>query len=866
MNNTYYATGYVDPYPQTQYHGYPQDYGYQQPAPMYGQQPVYRQIDINHYTQAIINGIVKTANNYINLNLSNRLNDFIVNQVRVGGFVELVETANIMAAYLEYRLNVENINVDYELSQTIKDAHMYLMALVARQHSNLAPKDVKAKQAIDTAFRNYEQIFDIISRRNNQNVGFANNAYEQQGYAYEESYDMFGVSSNKQNAAPVFNMMAGKGGINPGVGNIPIPAFFDADGSARDAGYEVKHDNIDYVEAPPSPTVEKEDTSIGSMRFNDLTMFDHYTPKEQPVSKPMPRTVDNFSTVDEYSNSNYFDTLTSGGELIPIKANNPAPVADIITPQTNQTPANSQRRAMPAGYSFDRGSDDLEALSILASGQLNSEQLMAHGFKDYDPMALLPENGQPGIDYPAHLDEDDINAIIGADEDTFGTNNDIDIDYSDEFNPDHVIQTASSGSSHFRHLNNIGNDIIEKVFNNHETAINQIETESPALAELPQNRQEAILKKVRVAPAYLVGRTELYVVRVGDRDIIRTRLVSVPMKYHEHETETIAKLSEQQFESGSVEIAENSLIKALSIKTVNEYLEEIDDLQRKDESEQIETIFMNTPAIRIPDVVRPAALPDDYISEPIAILNAAFGSTVEGYDIDKMIVNYDRLTVCPFFIDQIELDCIQNALAEVHADSIVDHIALFLQTAKITSREKSRLGKAATDVMNRWIKLTVNPKWSIDSFVEDVPDLLEAATADGIDSEVIDRITAATVREVFGIYDRQSLIDAGFIEDITLNESTGADVSVDIDGVDSNVFTTIDNITLVPFSYADYPIAMKGKYGVVTKDGLPKLYEVLSSYIKEGSTISKYLMVTTDNVVFTFCKSVVGDEIFIINQ
>lgn len=862
MNNTYYATGYVDPYaqPQNQQYGHHQNYGYQGNGGMvYNQQQVYRQIDINHYTNAIINGIVKTASNYANRNQSNRLNDFLLANARGNNFVELVETANIMALYLEYRLNVENINVDYELSQTIHDAYTYLIALLSRQNSNLAPRDIGAKQAIATAFSNYEQIFDIIKRRENPNYDNVDNGYVSQNTGYEESFDMFGVSSNKPGTAPVFNMMAGKGGIKPGVGNMPIPAFFDADGTTRDAVAEVKPEQVMYVEEPVTEKFDPEDNSIGSMNFNNLDMFGHYTSNPEPVEKPLPRTVDEFHTTNEYSSTDYFESMVVGGEAVSIKTN-PEPVADVVTLQLKP------KSVMPSGYSFDRGEDDLDALSVLARGQLTSEELMLHGFTDYDPTVLLPDNSQPGIDYPAHLTEDDIEAIRDSNEESYGTDNGVDIDYGEEFDPDYIAKVAVSGTSHFRNLNNMGNDIIERAFNNPEIAVTEIEKESPALAELPKQRQEEILKKTRVAPAYLVGRTELYVVRVGDRDIIRTRLVSTPMKYHEHETETIAKLSEQQYEDGSVEIAESSLIKALSMKTVDEYLDEISDLERKDEADQIETIFMNTPAIRIPTVLRPAAIPNDFISEPIAILNAAFGNKVEDYDIDKMIVNYDRLTICPFFIDQIELDSIQNALAEVHADSIVDHIALFIESATFSSREKKRLEKAATEVFNRWIKLTVNPNWYVDSFVNDMGDLLEAATETGIDTEVIDRITMATVREVFGIYDRQSLIDAGIIENVTVDELTGADVAKDVNGVDSNVFTTIDNVTLVPFSYADYPIAMKGKHGVVTKNGLPKLYEVLSSYIKEGSTISKYLMVTTDNVVFTFCKSVVGDEIFIINQ
>lgn len=367
--------------------------------------------------------------------------------------------------------------------------------------------------------------------------------------------------------------------------------------------------------------------------------------------------------------------------------------------------------------------------------------------------------------------------------------------------------------------------------------------------------------RLKIVPAYLAGRQRLVVTKCGKHTVIRPENVGDRVKYEEHETELLGStVNLITGDTGDLSIAENALDRALKAQTISEYKEIIDAKLEEGKADDVETLLSDTPAITITDTLI-GERNGDYLTPALVYIHNQLADAGE-YDVEQMVINYNLRTVKPILVNKADIDALGFITRAKTAASVAKHIQSFNEKTSLPQRTLAELHSDATAYVNRAIQLEFNDEWSITTLTGDLEDLAEAVEEEFGDEgiQILNTIYAESARQVYRAYTYADL------------EKEGSAV---IDGVDltegdeeTAVLGTVENITLVPFAYADLPIAFSGDFGTVSKQLNAKLYDVLQERIHENTNphVGQWKFVTTDNVVYTFCKATAGTEIFIVRN
>ena len=252
---------------------------------------------------------------------------------------------------------------------------------------------------------------------------------------------------------------------------------------------------------------------------------------------------------------------------------------------------------------------------------------------------------------------------------------------------------------------------------------------------------------------------------------------------------------------------------------------------------------------------------EDYLTPALTYLHEQLADAGD-HDVEQMVINYNLRTVNPILIGKTDIDALGFVTRAKTAASVVKHIQSFNEKTNLPQRTLAKLHDDATQLVNRAIALEFEEEWSITTLTGDFAELAEAVEEEfgeeGVN--ILNTIYVEAARLVYRAYTHTDLAKEG--------DKVVAGVDLTEGDEETAVLGTVENITLVPFAYADLPIAFSGDFGIISKQLNAKLYDVLQERIHSVTNphVGTWKFVTTDNVVYTFCKAIAGTEIFIVRN
>lgn len=401
------------------------------------------------------------------------------------------------------------------------------------------------------------------------------------------------------------------------------------------------------------------------------------------------------------------------------------------------------------------------------------------------------------------------------------------------------------------------------------------------LRQLPKAEREEILKNspkgYKVIPAYVSGHRENVVLSLGKNKHLVQKVID-PMLYKDHETEhSIDECYKRPMNpitgetEGNPFDAEKLLEAATSAKPVDQLVEELEaklaDINEDDIEQAAGEVLEDSAAISVGGV-QLVQNPEDYTAVAVAVLQERLADanlSALGMDIGRFVTQYTRFRHNSFHILDGDKANLQSVLRAKNATSIAAKLMMFIeQLSYMPEREVHALMAKATKLVNIQLQVHVEKDLTVDDMINDLDELIDYLTeSHGSAAEVnalLGVIYRYAVKEVFNLYDNKGLmtVDAEFDGLIP-----------GLEEADALTIGHLEDITLLPFYYVDYPLAFEGDVTLVNVETNPTLYKLLHKRQEQlaeqnpNIQVRKLTLVTQDNVVFEFYAGMV-DEAFVL--
>lgn len=373
-----------------------------------------------------------------------------------------------------------------------------------------------------------------------------------------------------------------------------------------------------------------------------------------------------------------------------------------------------------------------------------------------------------------------------------------------------------------------------------------------------ERKAEILANKLNrhIAPVYIAGRSRTVVLKsLGGGKI--TVEAKANMDYNIHETELLAP-AKTALTGKLGNHADADTVLTLALETANEqhYRKVLEE--KATNKEDLTDLLVSGPMIVMDNLVAVDSA-NKYAASAQRALLERLGDRMSEVSMDAAI-NFNAFDQNQYVLSG---DCLALALSITRArtaTTIAERAEDFFNDGNLPTREQHRLHALMTAEVNRLLQVTFHPDYRIDSFINDLDDL-STLLHENAEENVRDSVFAIysqAAKTVFSVYTlaslKKRLADA--------EEVTG--LSSEYEG---GLFAEVTNVTLLPFNYADYPLAFEGNIGRITKENLPKLYEVMASIISKRTAegIYKYSLITEDAKTIEFFKPVLDtDEAFYI--
>ena len=374
-------------------------------------------------------------------------------------------------------------------------------------------------------------------------------------------------------------------------------------------------------------------------------------------------------------------------------------------------------------------------------------------------------------------------------------------------------------------------------------------------ATLNEREQSQIIRKQdrKACPVYMIDRQRLVCLKENGGKITVEPIV---LDYQAHETHLLVNPASRidGLQTPDAAYGDN-VLQRTKVNDLDYYRKKIEDLQAQEES--LDTLLMESSICYI-DGYLPANHPDEYHGPAVLALTNRCSVDIDATLTDS-VVNYTRFLSSAFNLSQESSAVIYNALKKDNSEEIVDSIRTFHEVTGIPYREENRLHAAATKLFNHYLRTHVDKEVAVDSLYRDYHELKQVIIEDNLVDDVeglLTEIYKLVVRDVYYVHTFEDL--DGKIDPTVFGvmEDTPEGVNADI-----------DNITLLPCNYVDIPIGFVGDYGVVTEQNSPELYEFMTTVTDLNKDVCRFKLVTDDNVVINFFKSVgTAEPVFYIHR
>lgn len=349
--------------------------------------------------------------------------------------------------------------------------------------------------------------------------------------------------------------------------------------------------------------------------------------------------------------------------------------------------------------------------------------------------------------------------------------------------------------------------------------------------------------KLRVVPAYVKGEQHLIHISQGTRrEIIINRVDEVDYNTHEteaHKTQVFASWDE---EARNVQLAKSAMQATVDQPKWSEkyFLEQLEEKLAEDEQAEADAVLGSLVAdrqvIEIEDIVISRSAANDHQT---AIIDELVSRGVEqaGTLVDNAVVKYERFESTCLVLNEENKQLIETVVKSDTATTVIESLDNFKRNSTLPLREIARILQVFTQQVNRYLITELATGWVVDDALEDFKELQKMAVRlyedeDGT-NEILNRVYVGAA---------QYALSTAQVGD---EESIG--------------HTSI--ITLLPFYYSQYPIAFADEAGAVLKADHPELYELLNK-LNEDSESAEVKLVTLDNVVLTFLRSLGEDGLY----
>lgn len=380
-----------------------------------------------------------------------------------------------------------------------------------------------------------------------------------------------------------------------------------------------------------------------------------------------------------------------------------------------------------------------------------------------------------------------------------------------------------------------------------------LDNAEPFQSMVPERKRTLLGTKEHrgIAPVYIAGRQRVVVIKsLGGGKI--TVEGNAKMNYDIHETELLgSQTTALTGKAGDINIAQSVLTRALETAPESHYRKLLED--KIAEGADLTDLLVDGPMLEMSGLVNTSEI-DSYAPAAQAALYERLGDRISEVSLDASI-NFNAFTPNRYVLSDDSLTAALAITRAKTATTIAARAMDFFDESTLPAREIHRLHKITTDEVNRLLKVTFHPDYEIESFTGDVDDISTLLHENG-EENVRDKLAAIYAQAVKTTLSVHTLA--------TLKKRL-ADAEVEtglVEGEESGIFAKLVNVTLMPFNYADYPLAFEGAIGRLTKDGLPKLYEVLDGVLKSRTNegVHKFVILTEDHQIIEFFKPVVEDD------
>lgn len=352
-----------------------------------------------------------------------------------------------------------------------------------------------------------------------------------------------------------------------------------------------------------------------------------------------------------------------------------------------------------------------------------------------------------------------------------------------------------------------------------------------------------------IAPVYLAGQQRVMLIKsIGGGKIIVEGAQDV--NYAIHETELLDSASPNGPAANLVK-SNAALTRALATTNEAQFRKLVEEASKKEED--LTSLLADGPLLEMSGLILSAST-DDYAANAQATLYSRIGEKASEISLDASI-NFNAFAPSKYIFNDDSLTIAQAITRAKTAHTVVARIQDLAESECLPVREINRLNREMTKEVNRLVQTAFHPDYRVDSYALDLDDLATILHENN-EEDVRERLAAiyvAAAKSVFTIYTHQQLKKRL----PNVEEETGLTEDEEV-----GIFGKITNVTLIPFSYADYPVAFEGAIGRLTKENLPKLYEVLNGVLtkRSGEGVNKFILLTEDHLIIEFFKSAVEDE------
>lgn len=352
--------------------------------------------------------------------------------------------------------------------------------------------------------------------------------------------------------------------------------------------------------------------------------------------------------------------------------------------------------------------------------------------------------------------------------------------------------------------------------------------------------------KLRIVPAYVKGEQHLIHISKGKRrEIIIKRVDDVDYNTHEtvaHKTPVFANWDEEAL---NIQVAKTAMNAAVVAPTWSEtfFLEKLEEKLAEDTQADADVVLGDLVAdrqiIEIEDLVPSRTAVNDYQTE---VINELLERGVEqaGMLVDNAVVKYQRFESTCLVVNEENKNLIETVVQSETAATVIENLINFKRDCTLPLREIARLIQIFTQQVNNYLLTELSNGWKVDDALTDFNDLqlMVVRQYDGEMSE----------EEVNAILNR-----------IYIGAAKCALATAMVDKAESIGHKSI--VTLLPFYYSQYPIAIMDQAGAVQEADHPELYELLNK-LNTNEESAEVKLVTLDNVVLTFLRSLGGDGLY----